>query len=290
MVALEDLNREIEDARARRDEARELEDRLDRAWEALSRERLRESDHRRSGGERFVDSLLSLFGRRRDAVPAPVPGVVQELQAGYDEIRSRLAALGDPEREYEKLLERKEAALMRDGDRAGRLLIGLARERERIRKTAEELRETRQAGIGASSALERLLERLGTAGQWGIFDLIGGGLLATAFKHDRIHAANALAKEAMRRQARFLRALEEVEEDRESLKTELGEVLAVGDYLLGLPANWLVQTRIHDAERRVSIALGRTESLLGAVEARILAVEEDLREAEAARLDILRGG
>ena len=48
-----------------------------------------------------------------------------------------------------------------------------------------EIREAIQAGEAALRSLERAKEKMGSAKNWGIFDMMGGGLLRSLFKHSK---------------------------------------------------------------------------------------------------------
>lgn len=71
-----------------------------------------------------------------------------------------------------------------------------------------EIREAIQAGEAALRSLERAKEKMGSAKNWGIFDMMGGGLFSSLFKHSKIDRASADIEEAKRQLAVFKRELE----------------------------------------------------------------------------------
>ena len=73
-----------------------------------------------------------------------------------------------------------------------------------------EIREAIQAGEAALRSLERAMEKMGSAKNWGIFDMMGGGLFSSLFKHSKIDRASADIEEAKRQLAVFKRELEDV--------------------------------------------------------------------------------
>ena len=68
-----------------------------------------------------------------------------------------------------------------------------------------EIREAIQAGEAALRSLERAMEKMGSAKNWGIFDMMGGGLFSSLFKHSKIDRASADIEEAKRQLAVFKR-------------------------------------------------------------------------------------
>lgn len=132
-----------------------------------------------------------------------------------------------------------------------------------------EIREAMEAADEALRCLHAAQERLNSARNWGIYDILGGGMLATMVKRSRMSDAQqelAQAKAALRRFAGELRDVGETLDS--GLGT--GDFLAFADYFFdGAVADWLVQSRISDARRQVDDAIRR----VSAARARLAAME-----------------
>ena len=60
----------------------------------------------------------------------------------------------------------------------------------------DSLQQAKNAGIRALNSLQQARRSLDSARSWGIFDILGGGKVATLVKHSKVRKANASIKEA----------------------------------------------------------------------------------------------
>lgn len=125
-----------------------------------------------------------------------------------------------------------------------------------------EINEAIQAGNQALRSLRQAKECLNSAGNWGILDLMGGGLISTFVKHSKMKDADDLIQQARSDLRYFSRELTDVDSVPE-FHIETGDFLSFADYFFdGLIADWLVQSRINDAKRQVEHAIQRVEEIL----------------------------
>lgn len=118
----------------------------------------------------------------------------------------------------------------------------------------KELKEARLAGQEALDCLNRAADTLKSAGNWGIVDMLGGGLISTFVKHSRMNDAEALVQQARSALKRFQKELMDVE-NVEEFHIETGDFLAFADYFFdGIIADWLMQSRINEAKTQVENA------------------------------------
>ena len=188
--------------------------------------------------------------------------------------------------EDRKAEERREAAMAKARYDAARWdLEDLDRryrdaQQERTAGELREIQEAIQAGLAAQRALEEMSGDLSGAENWGIWDMVGGGMMATFAKHGCLDDAQDAAYEARRALSRFRTELADVSSDQVP-DVELGEFALFADYFFdGLFADLLVQSRIRDAQRQVDDILGRVEQLV----ARLRAERESL-EGKQGQLD-----
>lgn len=129
---------------------------------------------------------------------------------------------------------------------------------------SERQREIREAVQAANEALHHLYaaqDRLRSAGNWGIADMLGGGFLTTLIKHSRMSDAERELTEARGALRRFARELQDVDA---LLPTEIrcDDFLGFADYFFdGVIADWMMQSRIDEARRQVNDAIRRVEAL-----------------------------
>lgn len=267
--------------------------------ERAYRERV-EADLRREGrdvarleGLSIAALIASLRGMRDDdlarereeelaaqlAVEASAAAVAA-LEDEEAELAERLATYGDLDTSYVAALRDKEEALIAANHPAARQLHELDAALDEHDAALQELDEALAAGEAARKSLRVVREALESAQGWGTWDMLGGGLLATAVKHQRIDEARAAAHNAGRRLRRFQAELGDVQLDRDSGGLGAIDTLAtVGDYLFdGLFVDWFVQAKIEralDQTWQVQLAV---RDLLAALDERRQAVEREQAE------------
>ncbi len=118
-------------------------------------------------------------------------------------------------------------------------------------------REIREAVTAADEALYHLgkaQEHLRSARNWGIWDMLGGGLLATAVKHSKMNRAEDEMQAARDAVCHFSRELRDVS----GFEGEFDGFLNFADYFFdGFLADFMVQSRIDRARERVDSAIRR---------------------------------
>ena len=125
-----------------------------------------------------------------------------------------------------------------------------------------EMKEAMDAGERALSSLRSAREKLNSAGNWGIFDMLGGGLFSTMIKRSKMDDAQHLIEAAKTDLRRFQKELADVNIPLD-LKMEVGTFLNFADFFFdGFVADYLVQSKISDAKEQVSDAIFRVEQIL----------------------------
>lgn len=125
----------------------------------------------------------------------------------------------------------------------------------------KEVREAIDAGETALTYLYSARDYLDKARGWGIWDIFGGGLLSTFFKHSRIDDAKGAIYMAKQALDRFDDELDDVA----GYDYDLGisEFATFADWFFdGLIADIYVQTKINEAKYDVNLAISRVEEVL----------------------------
>ncbi|MCH4208174.1 MAG: hypothetical protein LKF79_03395 [Solobacterium sp.] len=127
-----------------------------------------------------------------------------------------------------------------------------------LRTQRDEIGEAVGAAEVALSHLYKAHDMLKSAGNWGVVDILGGGMLTTFVKHNKMdNARNELqmAKNALQDFSRELRDLDRV------VDISCGDdFMDFADYFFdGAMADFLVQSRISDTRRRVEDAIVQVE-------------------------------
>ena len=114
-----------------------------------------------------------------------------------------------------------------------------------------EMKEALDAGERALSSLRNAQEKLNSAGNWGLFDMFGGGLFSTIMKRSKMDDAQQLMEAAKTDLKRFQRELKDVNIPLD-LRMEVGSFLSFADFFFdGFVADYLVQSKISEAKEEI---------------------------------------
>lgn len=132
----------------------------------------------------------------------------------------------------------------------------------------QELWEAIEAGDRALDSLRSAQKALGSAKNWGLFDLLGGGFVAGMVKRGRMKDASRFMEEARRDLRIFETELRDVE-IASGLNIETDDFLAFADFFFdGAVADFLMQTRIAETKEKVDEAIDRVTFLLATLQER----------------------
>lgn len=277
---LEAIRHELEEAERKRDE-------LERAWQ---RER-RDVERLRKPG--FGALLLALAGKRKERLTKEEEDMLRtkrRLEEAEEAVNNLLAERDGLKRLLWKLsdVDAKIAAILAEKERAIRAHHpGLAAELDEVTRLeaeedarAKQLQEAVAAGKKALRELERAENHLRSARNWGVYDMMGGGIVSTAVKHRRIDEARSAFHAARTALQRFRKELEDAARGAQ-LDLRPDPILKIGDYLLdGLIFDWAVQGKIKEALEQTRRESARVR--------RIVAELEEAARKSRSQLDALR--
>ena len=136
--------------------------------------------------------------------------------------------------------------------------------------TPDERREVQEAvaaGRRALASLEEAADALGSASNWGLFDLVMGGPLTSVLKHWRLNDARGALDQARADLYAFTHELSDVR-GIEALRVDVGAIASALDVLVDNPfVDLYVQKKISDAEDNVDAAIAATKTVLARLEA-----------------------
>lgn len=126
----------------------------------------------------------------------------------------------------------------------------------------KERREAIDAGERALVSLRNALRELNSARGWGMWDILGGGLISSAIKHTKISNARAYIDQAKYDLRKFSDELDDV-------SGYYGADLGISDFATfadfffdGFIADFYVQSKINKARAQVDEAIFRVEGIL----------------------------
>lgn len=129
----------------------------------------------------------------------------------------------------------------------------------------KERQEAIDAGNRALQSLFAAQNDLNSAKNWGIVDMLGGGLVTNLIKHSKMNSAQGHMEQAKFDLQRFSRELGDVSAYINS-DFNTADFLSFADYFFdGLVADWLMQDRINNARAQVDEAICRVQAILRAL-------------------------
>lgn len=251
-----------------------------------------ERDVERLEGVSLTGLLASLFGTREEKLDRErQEAAAAQLRYGEAKLRAErlgtelgriqkeLADLGDVETEYQELLGQKERLIRAGSDQGAREIDALAEEEQAARWRLKELADARRAGGYAESALAEVASSLDSAASWGTWDMLGGGLIATAAKHSHIDEAKQRLYAAQEALARFRRELKDLEASLSLPEVDnLDGFTRFADYFFdGLFADIAVQSRINESRHSVDRSLRQVSELLNWIKRQEAQTDLDLK-------------
>lgn len=126
----------------------------------------------------------------------------------------------------------------------------------------QEIWEAIDAGERALESLNAASEKLNSARNWGLLDLLGGGFITDLIKHSKMNDASNYLEDAKRDLHIFQRELRDVQVPLD-IRLDVGDFLTFADFFFdGLVADYLVQSKIGEARKEVADAIPKVQHLL----------------------------
>jgi chromosome segregation ATPase len=196
----------------------------------------------------------------------------RELESYKDSLNNLLGA----EVEYETALKGKEEFILGLNNDNSQKLLELMDNLANLEAQKKELQEAIEAGETAGNELESVINSLKSAEGWGTWDILGGGLIATAAKHSRIDEAKKYAHNTKIALIRFQNELSDVDLTM-NIDINIGSFATFADYFFdGLISDWVVQSKISDSLDSVCSVVYNVESIIKSLQEKLSTVENDL--------------
>lgn len=234
--------------------------------------------------------LLTLIGHKEERLDKERrEALAAKLQ--YDQARSDLEylenklnglirerdGLRDAPEQLEALWTEKAELVKTMGGQTGARLVELDRQLSDVTHQQKELEEALSAGENAKRLLGQVQDDLDSARSWGTWDMLGGGLIATMAKHDRLDSAQSSIRAAQRALSDFRTELADVSQ-LQVPSIQIGEFATFADYFFdGIFSDWYVQSSIKKAQEGVSDVHMKLTAALRDLEA----ASQDLNDQQA---------
>lgn len=151
-------------------------------------------------------------------------------------------------------------------------------EYEELQKFSKEMTEAIQAGLELTNSLEKVISELGSAKGWGIYDMVGGGLISTAIKHQHMDKAQRYYETVKMKIKSFEKELKDVN-DLSIEYNKLGTTLLTFDYIFdSLFVDWLVQSKISKNKHNMEKLYNQVSQIIHSLQQKESDIKRDIQD------------
>lgn len=209
----------------------------------------------------FANFFYSLTGGKADKIEKEKQEAL-EAKLNYDSVNSEiettktkindlkkcLLEFGTAEKEYKDAYEAKKNYLIENYPDLWLQIDNLISEAKNIDLQLKEIEEAANAGQVVYTQLAKAREDLNKAENWGLYDMVGGGFIATSIKHSHMHNAQTEINKLKHFIKIFKKELEDVKMDFDK-DINMESFLGFADYFFdGFLVDFFVQRKITKAQ------------------------------------------
>ncbi len=286
-LRIRELNRQKEELTVR---ARQLE------W-IKSKE---QSDVDRLEGHSLAAFFYGVIGKmdeklnkeREEAYAAKVKydTAAYELMAVSEELeqcQAQLRRLKSCEQRYEEMLKEKSREMKRAAGLPGKEILKLEEQETYLESQKREVQEAIRAGREALYTSDAILLSLGSAENWGTWDLIGGGLMTDMIKHSKLDEAQNQVTTLQETLRRFKTELADIEIQAD-LQVGVDGFMRFADVFFdGLFVDWAVMNKISNSKSQVQDTKAQIERVLNHLHSLDREIQAELEGTRQKRKDLI---
>ena len=179
-----------------------------------------------------------------------------------EHLDGKLNGLCNAEDEYNTVIREKKEYILRYMPTSWSEISKLIDDSKLITNHKKEIEEAISAGSNTMVYINKALKSLKSAENWGTFDMLGGGLIATMAKRDKMDQAQGHMINMQKNIGLFARELKDVD-GTINCDLELDSFLGFADYFFdGFFVDWAVQSKINNAQHKVYKTFDEVELIL----------------------------
>ena len=201
-----------------------------------------------------VEEDIAYYEKQASGLPDCKIQYERMLEAKKEEIKIQ----------YERMLEAKKEEIKESGNIEAGKILEMERQIAAIENRRKEVKEAISAGERARSIAEETLEGLQSAKNWGMVDLIGGGIMSDVIKYDKLKSVKDRTSALQMALRTFRTELSDVSSRIEGpLQVEVGEFLHFADYFFdGIFTDWMVYDKIKVSKERAEQTYSQIQGIL----------------------------
>ncbi|WP_028042664.1 hypothetical protein [Candidatus Stoquefichus massiliensis] len=204
--------------------------------------------------------------------------ICNEYQLKKDEIKKLQKRIQQEYTLQQQLEEVQLEFIKQTNPQQGVNLQELLRQYEDLQKISKEINEAIEAGVLLKDILNNVLSELSSAKGWGVYDMLGGGMISTAIKHHHMDNAQKDYETVKIRLAQFEKELKDVQ-DLSIEYNHVGPTLMTFDYIFdSLFVDWLVQSKISKNKRNIQELNDQVDQVMNELNQKIGDIEDKRKE------------
>jgi len=182
--------------------------------------------------------------------------------------------------EYDRLLREKENLILSGSGEEGRKLRENQDRLSELNLQQKEIKEAIDAGKRANNALLDMKDNLSSAKSWGVWDMMGGGLISNMAKHSAIDKASSSGKNAEHYLKLFKKELSDVNQFTD-LKIDITSFTKFADFFFdGFFVDWFVQSKINNSLFNVNNVYERIDIIISELNRDLDKIREEQKTIE----------
>lgn len=187
---------------------------------------------------------------------------LEEVRSEIEKLRAERMKYRDSRYEYNTLYTRKKEMVKESGTKAAEDILRLEEQLRTKENLLREIREATDVGKSALTYLDMASDHLDSAEKFGVWDILGGGLIADIAKHSHIDDAKDAVEKAQTMLRRFRTELADVSISQD-IRFETSGFSKFADFFFdGLIADWSMQSRIENSKSSIMSASGKVRNVL----------------------------
>ncbi len=187
---------------------------------------------------------------------------VRELEAEVEYANIELKKYQNVNEEYLKAIKNKRHIILKEDTVESQHLKESLETINELKLDMKEIQEAIRAGEKTNSSLLKMKEHLNTAKSWGMWDMLGGGVISNIAKHSAIEKANQIAHSTQSNLKNFQKELSDVNNFTE-LTVDLTSFATFADFFFdGFFVDWFVQSKINSSIENVDNAYNKISEIL----------------------------
>ena len=204
--------------------------------------------------------------------------LIDSLQSDANHLQDQINQLKNIEVDYQQAFKQKEQYLINQNPKTATEILENSNRLAQSRNQIKEIEEAIQAGLSVQEGLNQMLKSLNSANNWGIWDMLDGGLLVTMIKHDHMDTARDASDMVKAKITTFQRELKDVSQF-EELYVDIEPLERFADLLLdSLIFDWVVQSKIIRSREHTLSAISQVGKVLQTLETRLMVAKGELQK------------